>query len=87
MKRNKVLTITGVLLATLALTACGGDDNETTEYPNTDGIESSEISGGEDRSQEFSIDESDGDGMMITVDEDGNETMEPIEIDEDDIIE
>jgi len=87
MKRNKFLTITGVLLATLALTACGGDDHETIEYPNTDGIESSEISGGGEGSQEFSIDDSDGDGMKIRVDEDGNETMEPIEKDEDDIIE
>ena len=87
MKLNKVLTITGVILATLSLTACGGEDNETSEYPNTNVIESSEISGGESGSQEFTFDESDGDGIMMTVDEDGNETMEFIEINEDEIIE
>ena len=89
--KNKFLTITGALLFTLTLTACGSDDETPVGvgYQNTDVIEASEIpeiSNNEDGSQEFTFDESDENGIMITIDEDGNEKMEFIEINEDDII-
>jgi len=88
--KNKLTTIVGALLFTLTLTGCGSDDNEMTGDTSTDDIESSEemieinegeiveISESTDGVQEFTFDESDvgAGGVEISIDEDGNQTIE-----------
>jgi len=69
MKVNKILIIVGAL-APLALTACESVDNQTGVVEVVEPLET-------EGSQEFTFDDRDGgDGVIITIDGDGNETIE-----------